>query len=67
MGGVEIEKENHPMSPRIKLLAVVHIEWDLEFRAGGETKKVHAMNTMVMTKEGGKWSIAAFQNTARSL
>jgi len=55
------------MSPRIKLLAVVHIEWDLEFRAGGETKKVHAMNTMVMTKESGKWSIAAFQNTARSL
>ncbi|HEX8495447.1 MAG TPA: SgcJ/EcaC family oxidoreductase [Pyrinomonadaceae bacterium] len=44
-------------------VAVVHIEWNLEFRAGGETRKGHAMNTMVMTKDGGKWSIAAFQNT----
>ena len=44
-------------------VAVVHIEWNLEFRAGGETRKGQAMNTMVMTKEGGKWSIAAFQNT----
>lgn len=44
-------------------VAVVHVEWNLEFRAGGETRKGHAMNTMVMTKEGGKWSIAAFQNT----
>lgn len=44
-------------------VAVVHVEWNLEFRMGGETKKGHAMNTLVMTKEGGKWSIAAFQNT----
>jgi uncharacterized protein (TIGR02246 family) len=44
-------------------VAVVHVEWNLEFRAGGETRKGHAMSTMVMTKEGGKWSIAAFQNT----
>ena len=44
-------------------VAVVHIEWNLEFRAGGETRKGHAMNTMVMTKDGDKWSIAAFQNT----
>ena len=44
-------------------VAVVHVEWNLEFRAGGETQKGHAMNTMIMTKEGGKWSIAAFQNT----
>ena len=44
-------------------VAVVHVEWNLEFRAGGETRKGHAMNTMVMTKDGGKWSIAAFQNT----
>jgi uncharacterized protein (TIGR02246 family) len=44
-------------------VAVVHVEWNLEFRAGGETRKGHAMNTMVMTKENGKWSIAAFQNT----
>lgn len=44
-------------------VAVVHIEWNLEFRVGDETRKGHAINTMVMTKDGGKWSIAAFQNT----
>lgn len=44
-------------------VALVHIEWNLEFRVGGEAQKGHAMNTMVMTREGGKWSIAAFQNT----
>ncbi|HEX8476021.1 MAG TPA: SgcJ/EcaC family oxidoreductase [Pyrinomonadaceae bacterium] len=44
-------------------VAVVHVEWNLEFKMGGETKKGHAMNTMVMTREDGKWSIAAFHNT----
>lgn len=44
-------------------VAVVHVEWNLEFRIGDKTEKGHAINTMVMTKEGGKWSIAAFQNT----
>lgn len=44
-------------------VAVVHVEWNLEFRMGGETKKGHAMNTIIMTKEDGKWSIAVFQNT----
>ncbi len=44
-------------------VAVVHTEWNLEYRAGGEARKAHAMSTMVMTKEGGSWSIAAFQNT----
>jgi uncharacterized protein (TIGR02246 family) len=44
-------------------VAVVHIEWNLEFRMGGEARKGRAMNMMVMTKEGGSWSIAAFQNT----
>ncbi|MBA3240464.1 MAG: SgcJ/EcaC family oxidoreductase [Acidobacteria bacterium] len=42
-------------------VAIVHIEWNLEVRAGGE--KGRAMNSMVMTKDSGKWSIAAFQNT----
>lgn len=46
-----------------KDVAVVHVEWNLEFRAGGETQKAHAMNTMFMTRDKGKWSIAAFQNT----
>ena len=44
-------------------VALAHVEWNLEFTAGGETRKGHAMNTMVMTKEDGKWSIAAFHNT----
>ena len=41
-------------------VAVVHIEWNLAVRTGGE--QGHAINTMVMTKESGKQSIAAFQN-----
>lgn len=44
-------------------VAVAHVEWNLEFRAGGETRKARAINTMIFTKENGRWSIAAFQNT----
>ena len=44
-------------------VAVAHVEWDLEWRAGEEARKDRAMNTMVMTKDSGKWSIAAFHNT----
>jgi uncharacterized protein (TIGR02246 family) len=44
-------------------VAVVHVEWNLEFSAGGEQRKGHAINTMIMTKDGGKWSINAFHNT----
>lgn len=44
-------------------VAVVHVEWNLEFKANGETRKGHAMNTMIMTKDNGRWSIAAFHNT----
>ena len=44
-------------------VAVVHVEWNLEFKAGGETRKGHALNTMIMTKDKDKWGIAAFQNT----
>lgn len=46
-----------------KDVAVVHVEWNLEFRGGGELQKGHAMSSMVMTKTGGRWEIAAFQNT----
>ncbi|MDQ3130347.1 MAG: SgcJ/EcaC family oxidoreductase [Acidobacteriota bacterium] len=46
-----------------KDVAVVHVEWNLEFSAGGEMRKGHALSTMLMTKDKGKWSIAAFQNT----
>jgi uncharacterized protein (TIGR02246 family) len=44
-------------------VAVVHVEWNLEFKANGETRKARALNTMIMTKDNGKWSIAAFHNT----
>jgi uncharacterized protein (TIGR02246 family) len=44
-------------------VAVVHVEWNLEFSMGGEKRKGHAINTMIMTKDNGKWSIAAFHNT----
>jgi uncharacterized protein (TIGR02246 family) len=44
-------------------VAVVHVEWNLEFSMGGEKRKAQAINTMIMTKDGGKWSIAAFHNT----
>jgi uncharacterized protein (TIGR02246 family) len=47
-----------------KDIAVVHVEWNLELRApDGKTQKGSALNTLIMTKENGKWSIAAFQNT----
>ena len=42
-------------------VAVAHVEWNMEVSPGGE--KARALNTMVMTKDGGKWSIAAFHNT----
>ena len=47
-----------------KDVAVVHTEWNLEFTAGGGKRKGHALSTMIMTKDKGKWSIAAFQNTS---
>lgn len=42
-------------------VAVVHVEWNLEIRSGGD--KHRAMNTLILTKDSGKWSIAAFHNT----
>jgi uncharacterized protein (TIGR02246 family) len=44
-------------------IALVHVEWNLEFRVGAETQKARAMNSIVLMKEGGKWSIVAFHNT----
>jgi uncharacterized protein (TIGR02246 family) len=42
-------------------VAVVHVEWNMVIQPGAENNP--AMATMVMTKDGGNWSIAAFQNT----
>lgn len=44
-------------------VAVVHVEWNLEYKANAETRNNRAMNTMIMTKDSGKWSILAFHNT----
>lgn len=44
-------------------VALVHIEWNLEYGAGGEKKKARAMNSWVVTRDDGKWSIASFQIT----
>ena len=45
-------------------VAVVHGVSNLTFKTGGEEKKGSGFVTLVMTKDKGKWSIAAFQNTA---
>ncbi|HLM58395.1 MAG TPA: SgcJ/EcaC family oxidoreductase [Pyrinomonadaceae bacterium] len=42
-------------------VAVAHVEWNLEVKPGGE--KAKAMNSLVLTRDGGKWSIASFHNT----
>ncbi|HEX8501871.1 MAG TPA: SgcJ/EcaC family oxidoreductase [Pyrinomonadaceae bacterium] len=42
-------------------VAVAHVEWNLEGGPGGQ--KGRALSTLVLTKDGGKWSIAAFHNT----
>jgi uncharacterized protein (TIGR02246 family) len=63
-----IHKESHNIRTvkSIRFLrpdvAVVHVEGRLLTRAGGEPRG-HNINLMVMTKDNGKWSIAAFQNT----
>ena len=53
-------KSIRPLRPDV---AVVHVEWNLEFKVNDQPMKARGMNTMIMTGEGGKWSIAAFQNT----
>ena len=44
-------------------VAIAHIEWHLKFGDPAAPHSSKAMNTMVLTKKGGKWSIAAFHNT----
>src|SRR5918911_4042169 len=41
-------------------VAVVHTTFDIEYAEGGGVKKDHAIETAVMTKERGRWSIVAF-------
>ncbi len=48
-------------------VAVVHVEWHLKIRENDPSGEGRAMNSMIMTKEKGQWSIAAFQNTLISV
>jgi uncharacterized protein (TIGR02246 family) len=45
-------------------IALAHVLWQLKFRQGETKQERKAMSTMVMTRENGHWSIAAFQNTS---
>ncbi len=45
-------------------VAVAHGESNLTFQINSEERKGNGTVTLVMTKENGKWEIAAFQNTA---
>ena len=44
-------------------VAVVHIAWHLKYRINDAAHETRSMNSMVMTKQEGRWSIAAFHNT----
>ncbi len=45
-------------------VAVAHIKWTLKLGGSGAAQEGNAMNTMVLTREGGQWSIVSFQNTS---
>jgi uncharacterized protein (TIGR02246 family) len=40
-------------------VALVHVQWNLILQQGENS----SMSTLVLTREGGSWRIAAFQNT----
>lgn len=44
-------------------VAIAHIEWLLKFKEGDTPRENKAMNSIIMTKEKGQWSITAFHNT----
>jgi uncharacterized protein (TIGR02246 family) len=44
-------------------VAVVHTTFDIEYSERREVKRDRAIETAVITKERGRWSIVAFQNT----
>ena len=44
-------------------VAVVHVSGVLKQTEGASTRATNAKITLVMTKESGRWEIAAFQNT----
>lgn len=44
-------------------IAIAHVEWNLKYSEGGSPREGKAINSLVLTKESGQWSIAAFHNT----
>lgn len=44
-------------------VAIVHVQAHLKLHAGEGMQESTARSTSVLTKDNGKWSIAAFQNT----
>lgn len=44
-------------------VAVIHVQWRLSRRENGAQREGNAMSSMVITRGGGRWSIAAFHNT----
>ena len=44
-------------------VAVAHVRHRLKFSRDGRPAEGHARSTWVLTKDDGRWSIAAFQNT----
>ncbi|HKG23404.1 MAG TPA: SgcJ/EcaC family oxidoreductase [Blastocatellia bacterium] len=45
-------------------IAVAHVEWHLRFSENGTAREGTAMNSLVLARDGGQWSIVAFQNTS---
>lgn len=45
-------------------IAVIHVFGSLKITEGESTRTGNARMTLVMTKNNGKWEIAAFQNTS---
>jgi uncharacterized protein (TIGR02246 family) len=41
-------------------IAIAHVEWNLKW---GDSREGRAMNSLVLRKRNGQWSIAAFHNT----
>lgn len=44
-------------------VAVAHVEWHLKYNAGGAAREGRSINSLVLTKDNGQWSIVAFQLT----
>lgn len=44
-------------------VAVAHVGWHLKFTENGAAREARAINSLLLTRDNGQWSIIAFQNT----